>query len=338
MVEMTVNRIFGGLSDLPFARRHRLLRESSWDRTGGNDDFRVIGTGEKLEVKLEGPGCIRHMWFTGYCRELYWLRKVMLRIYWDGEESPSVETPFGDFFGAGHGVPRHFVSLPLTVIGRGPTHAAFNCFFPMPFNKEARIVIANECESSGLILYYHFDYEVYDEELSDDILRFHAKWRREKTEAKQAEVNLTGEDNYLILYAEGFGHYAGAVVSVKSLAPGWWGEGDDMIFVDGEKWPPSIHGTGTEDYFLASYGFQLRYSAPFHGVIHAGDIYDWTGRWTVYRFHIEDPIPFRKSIKVTIEHGHANDRGDDWSSVAYWYQREPHIEFFKIPEAKYRIP
>lgn len=323
---------------MPFARRHRLLRESSWDRTGGNDDFRVIGAGEKLEVKLRGPGCIRHMWFTGYCRELYWLRKVMLRIYWDGEESPSVETPFGDFFGAGHGVPRHFVSLPLTVIGRGPTHAAFNCFFPMPFNKEARIVIANECESSDLVLYYHFDYEVYDEELSDDILRFHAKWRREKTEAKQAEVNLTGEDNYLILYAEGFGHYVGTVVSVKSLAPGWWGEGDDMIFVDGEKWPPSIHGTGTEDYFLASYGFQLPYSAPFHGVINAGDIYDWTGRWTVYRFHIEDPIPFRKSIKVTIEHGHANDRGDDWSSVAYWYQREPHIEFFKIPEAKYRIP
>ena len=89
MVEMTVNHIFGGLSDLPLARRHRLLRESSWDRTGGNDDFRVIGAGENLEVTLEGPGCIRHIWFTGYCRELHWLRKVMLRIYWDGEESPS---------------------------------------------------------------------------------------------------------------------------------------------------------------------------------------------------------------------------------------------------------
>jgi len=328
---------FGGLKDLPIMRSYRMRRESSWDRTGGNRDFRVIKPGEKLVIAdLDGPASIKHMWFTGSCRDLYWLRKVLLKIYWDGERNPSVETPFGDFFGAGHGIARHFISLPLNIISSGRL-TAFNSFFPMPFNKNARIEIINESDHD-LTLYYHIDYAVYEEDLPEGVLRFHAKWRREITKAQETNVNLTGEKNYLILYAEGMGHYVGTIVSVKSLNPGWWGEGDDMIFVDGEVWPPSIHGTGTEDYFLASYGFQLAYNAPYHGVIRTDDTVDWTGRYVVYRFHIEDPIPFRKSIRVTIEHGHANDRGDDWSSVAYWYQKEPHIEFCRMPPVSERIP
>lgn len=335
---MTIKNFFGGLRDLPLARNHKLLRLSSWDKSGGNNDFFVIEPGKSLELEIEGPACIRHMWFTGHANEEYWLRKVLLNIYWDGEDRPSVETPFGDFFGAGHGIPSHFISLPINVIGRGPSHTAFNSFFPMPFNREARIVVRNECKNASLILYYHIDYEKYEERLDENVLRFHAKWRREITKAVQAEINLTGKDNYLVLQAEGRGHYIGCILSIKSLKPGWWGEGDDMIFVDGEKWPPSIHGTGTEDYFLASYGFQLGYSAPYHGVIKVGDTYDWTGRWVVYRFHIEDPIPFRKSIKVTIEHGHANDRGDDWSSIAYWYQSEPHKDFWEMLPVEERLP
>jgi len=330
--------LLGGLSDLPLARSHRLLRVSSWDRTGGNMDFAVVEPGKRLELEIGGPGCIRHIWFTGHANEEYWPRKVLLKIYWDGETSPSVETPLGDFFGAGHGIPSHFISLPLNVIGAGSSHVAFNSFFPMPFNEEARLVVENECERAGLILYYHIDYELRGEEFGDEVLRFHAKWRRELTRGVSADVNLTGRDNYLVLQAEGRGHYVGCVLSVKSLRAGWWGEGDDMIFVDDDVWPPSIHGTGTEDYFLASYGFQLKYSAPYHGVVMVGDTHDWTGRWVVYRFHIEDPIPFTKSIRVTIEHGHANDRGDDWSSVAYWYQSEPHRDFWGMPPVRERLP
>lgn len=328
---------FGGLASLPIMRECRTRRESSWDRTGGNRDFIVIKPKETAIIaNLKGPACIRHIWMTGGARELYFLRKVLLRMYWDGETKPSVESPLGDFFGLGHGIPYPFISLPLTAVGRGD-RLGLNCYFPMPFNKSAKIEIINECNTE-MVLYYHIDYEVYEEEFDESVLRFHAKWRREVCKKVRAKVNLTGEDNYLVLYAEGSGHYIGCVLNVKALEPGWWGEGDDMIFIDGEKWPPSLHGTGTEDYFCSAYGFGWQHYGPYHGVIQVGNVIDWTGRWTVYRFHIEDPIVFKKSIKVTIEHGHANDRGDEWSSVAYWYQVEPHIEFTKIPPVEERLP
>ncbi len=329
--------ILGGLSSLPLARRCRTKRESSWDRTGGNRDYIVIKPGETAVIAdLEGPGCIRHIWMTGGANELYYLRKAVLRVYWDGEREPSVECPLGDFFGLGHGVPQPFVSLPLSAVGAG-SRLGLNCYFPMPFQEGARIEVTNECRTD-MVLYYHVDYEVYEEDLGEDVLRFHAKWRMEVCEPVEAEVNLTGEHNYLILYAEGRGHYVGCVLSVRASTPGWWGEGDEMIFIDGERWPPSIHGTGTEDYFCSAYGFQWHYNGPYHGVIHSGSTYDRTGRWTVYRFHIEDPIVFERSIRVTIEHGHANDKGGVWSSTAYWYQSEPHIEFAELPPVEERLP
>jgi hypothetical protein len=141
----------------------------------------------------------------------------------------------------------------------------------------------------------------------------------------------------LILEAYGYGRYVGCVLSIYGLKPGWWGEGDEMIFIDGEKWPPSIHGTGTEDYIGSAWGFNREFYGPFHGFPLMGKP-DWTGPSSMYRFHIEDPIFFKKSIKVTIEHGHANDRGDDWSSVAYWYQNEPHYEFSKLLPPELRKP
>jgi hypothetical protein len=112
----------------------------------------------------------------------------------------------------------------------------------------------------------------------------------------------------------------------------WFGEGDDMIFIDGEQWPPSLHGTGTEDYFCEAWGFPSgEYSAPYTGVSVGRDTQNWSGKWSLYRFHIEDPVHFRKSIRVSIEHGHANDQGNDYSSVAYWYQTEPHRPFAPLP-------
>ncbi len=253
-------------------------------------------------------------------------------MYWDEENKPSVESPIGDFFGIGHSVVKHYISLPLTMT----TARGFNCYFPMPFNDLAEIEIVNECDTEIRAFYYHIDYELYDK-LDDDIGYFHAKWRRERPKAIRADKNLDGKHNYLILYAEGRGQYIGCILSIHGLRPGWWGEGDDMIFVDGETWPPSVHGTGTEDYFGAAWGFAHEFYGPYHGLPLRGED-DWTGYFSMYRFHIEDPIVFRKSIKVTIEHGHANDRSDDISSVAYWYQVEPHIEFSKMPPPEDRIP
>jgi hypothetical protein len=147
-------------------------------------------------------------------------------------------------------------------------------------------------------------------------------------------VNVTGQGNYTILEAEGRGHYVGCVLNVHNLCEtnlwNWYGEGDDMIFIDGEEWPPSLHGTGTEDYFNTAWCPQKEYSAPYHGItLGGGD--NWGGHVSLYRLHVEDPVTFERSIRVTIEHGHANKRSDDYSSVAYWYQVEPHRSFSILP-------
>jgi len=336
--EATVSSLMGGLSNLATWRNVRSKRESSYDRTGGNDDWFNVEPGHTLKMaEIDGPGCVRHIWITGGASEPYFLKKIVLRMYWDGEAEPSVETPLGDFFGAMHGLAHSYVSLPLSVVGRG-LRMGLNTYFPMPFDGRARIELANQCDESTLTAYYHVDYELYDEHLSPDLLRFHASWHREMCKATNDKLNTTGEKNYVILDARGRGHYVGCMLGVRSLQPDWWGEGDDMIFVDGEKWPPSLHGTGTEDYFLSAYGFPVRCEGPYHGVLQIGDTYDWTGRWVVYRFHIEDPVIFRKSVRVTVEHGHANNRGDDWTTVAYWYQDEPHKQFRELPKPSERFP
>ena len=167
--------------------------------------------------------------------------------------------------------------------------------------------------------------------------------------------NTTAAGNYVVLDARGKGQYVGCVLSVEGLSPGWWGEGDDMVFVDEEvaddgapKWPPAIHGTGTEDFMNFSYEFPVRDTAYglYHGVSLPGAARqnDWetlsgkSNQWSVYRFHIQDPIPFQQRILVTCEHGHANDRADDWSSVAYWYQAEPHGPFPEMLPVSQRLP
>jgi len=325
------------LSDLPRLKDCRRRRASSWDRTGGNADYLRISRGATAVLAdIKGAGCVTHIWVTIACEDKHYLRKILLRMYWDGEANPSVEVPIGDFFGMGHAICKHFVSLPLTMSpsrGRG-----FNCYFPMPFAKGARIEVENQCETEVRAFYYYVDYEEY-EELEEGLGRFHAAWHRENPckGVPDAKVNLTGEENYVILDAEGRGHYVGCVLSVHNLHTGWYGEGDDMIFIDGEE-TPSLVGTGTEDYFCSSWGFGEEHLAPYHGVSLMGSTQDWTGKWTVYRFHIPDPIQFQKFIKVTIEHGHANDRSEDYSSVAYWYQTEPHKKFRPMLSVEERLP
>ncbi|TKJ45130.1 hypothetical protein CEE35_05135 [Candidatus Aerophobetes bacterium Ae_b3b] len=345
--------IGSSLRELPKLRDYKRKRESSWDRTGGNNDRIFIKpVSGQIIADVKGIGCITHIWITMDCKEKHFLRKVLLKMWWDNEEEPSVEVPIGDFFGIGHAKTKNFISLPLCMSPQDGK--AFNCFFPMPFSKRAKISVTNECEKSGLILYYYIDYELYKKvEEIGKMGRFHAQWRRENPcqglehseetlhEPGFKGYNLTGKDNYVILEAEGRGHYVGCVLNIENLGKplewNWYGEGDDMIFIDGEKWPPSLHGTGTEDYFNTAWCPTQEFAGPYHGLLLGGGP-NWSGKIALYRFHIEDPIYFQKSIKVTIEHGHANNRSDDYSSVAYWYQTEPHKKFPLMFSIKERMP
>ena len=301
-------------------------RFSSYDNTGGNADWWNIKAGETVVLaEMAGAGAVRHIWMTTR-EDDHNLRGLVLRMYWDGEETPSVQCPLGDFFGLGHGKATYFTSLPLQAFYLG-----MNCWFPMPYANGARITVTNDMERDTF-LYFYIDYQEWDE-CPADLGRFHACWRRrmvfkeegmeEVTVGNRTErLNTTGKGNYVILDAEGKGHYVGCVLHIDTDEPGWWGEGDDMIFVDGEPWPPGLHGTGTEDYFCGAWNYNRlnrTYCTPYYGYHFKGNCY-YTGKHSQYRFHIEDPVYFEKSIKVTIEHGHANNKQGDWSSTAYWYQ------------------
>jgi hypothetical protein len=352
-----------GLSLLYKARNGKRKRSSSFSRSGKNSDAVPVpagDTGTLLETR--GAGCIRHIWMTVSTGEPDYLRKLVLRMYWDGEALPSVECPVGDFFGVGHARVSNYWSLPLNMVtGGNPeknNQAAMNCFFPMPFEKGARITVENQGGQPVTALYFYVDYESYERPPAD-ALRFHAMWRRERPTKASVDLrepgttfsklndmaNTEGAGNYLILDAQGKGHYVGCTLSVDHINPipgfAWFGEGDDMIFIDGDK-TPTLSGTGTEDYFCAAWGFPGgQNSMPYHGVSLAG-LTDgplaYAGKWSMYRFHIEDPVMFEKSIRVTIEAGHANVHANDYSSVGYWYQSEPHKAFPALPAAAERLP
>jgi hypothetical protein len=344
------------LSNLPFLREFRSRRASSYDRSGGNEDWWTIQPGEaKALLQASSPGCVKHIWMTVGGDDEY-PRKAVIRMWWDGEESPSVECPLGDFFGIGHGLFKNFVSLPLQMSpqdGRG-----MNCWWPMPFDA-ARIEVENQGERP-INVYFYIDWEDHLGATTRELARFHCQWRREHNtkgwrdpkdritgenylDVWKLNPNTTGQDNYVILEAEGDGIYVGCHLDIdvfERQANDWYGEGDDMIFVDGEPWPPELHGTGTEDYFNTAFCPREEYCAPYHGVtLYQGSSeWPWGRKNSCYRYHIEDPIRFRRSIRVTIEHGHANKLSNDYSSTAYWYQREPHGAFPKLLPVSERMP
>ena len=335
------------LPTLPQAKDYVQKRSSSYDRSGGNADARTIAPGETLTLLDDaGPGLVSHIWFTISSDDPNHLKALVLRMYWDGESTPSVETPVGDFFGLGLGDYHLYQSIPLSV----GSDKALNCFFPMPFAKHARMTVTNEGALKTDAFYFNIDYRAYRKPLPPDSLYFHAQyrqaapnrgwtnqWKSNGDPLVDGKKNLDGEGNYVWLEANGRGHFAGVTMSVLQNQDQWWGEGDDMFFVDGEKLP-SINGTGSEDYFLGAWDFGGHpfayglFGAPVVGQELAG------GRSSVYRFHLDSPITFTKSLRATIEHGHANHRSDNYYSVAYWYQTEPHAAFPALPALEERIP
>jgi len=336
----------GASSSLPDPRDYVLKRVSSYDRSGGNSDFRTIEPGATLTVLDEaGPGVITHVWFTLADDENYHLKKIVLRMYWDGESTPSVEAPLGDFFGLGLGEYRTFESAPLSV---APTRA-LNSFFPMPFQKHARITVTNMGKQKVDAFYFNLDVQIHSKSLPADTLYFHAQYRQATPNKgvtndwtdngdprADQRKNLNGEGNYVWMEATGRGHFVGVTMSVLQNQDFWWGEGDDMFFIDGAM-EPTITGTGSEDYFSGAYDFQRPFSYALYGAPVVGEE-RVGGRSSVYRFHLDSPIPFTKSIKATIEHGHANVRSDNYYSVAYWYQTEPHAVFPELPPVDDRLP
>lgn len=334
-------------------------RISSYDTSGANDDGNwkdQIKPGETRSIAYaEGPGIIKHIWITIASGEPQHLKKIVLRMYWDDEESPSVETPIGDFFGLGLGKYFLYESRFLSV----GSQRALNSYFEMPFKKSARITVTNEGEQAIDAFYYNIDWEKHAS-LPENTAYFHAQYRQATpTQGWTTDwnyngdpdinnkQNTSGDNNYILLEAEGKGHFLGVTHSLVQNQGDWWGEGDEMIFIDGEE-KPRIHGTGAEDYYLGAWCYggcgispfgndkptfaYLDYGNPLNG----GD--DRGAQWMVYRYHAESPIVFNKSIRVTIEHGHANHRSDNYYTVAFWYQIGPHAPNPPLPPVEERIP
>ncbi len=338
------------VSNLPRLGDYESERSSSYDRSGGNADYRSLKPAETVEIfNEEGPAEIRHIWMTiPPWSEAYNLKKVVLRMYWDDESRPSVEAPIGDFFGLGLGTYTLFQSALLVVA----PDQALNEYFPMPFRRHGRITVTNEGGQEITDYYWNIDW-VKLPSLPSDTAYFHAQSRQctpckgwykgnfygnNFSEARNDPrwLNKSGEGNYVFLEAIGDGQLVGVTFSVLQNQWGGWNEGDEMIWVDGEK-EPRIHGTGGEDYFNGAWGFSKLYSLPLVGLT---EFHGWEpgSRFSLYRWHLEAPIRFRKSIKVTIEDGHANLRSDNLFSVAYWYQKEPHSAFPALPPVEQRIP
>lgn len=337
------------VSELPRLRDYESHRTSSYDRSGGNGDYRSLKAGQTLTLFDEnGPAEIRHVWITMAAGEAYHLKKVVLRMYWDGEAAPSVESPIGDFFGLGLGTYTTFQSALIAVA----PEKALNSYFPMPFSRRGVITVTNQGAQEITDFYWNIDW-VKLSSLAAGTAYFHAQYRQctpcagwykgnfysnnfEEARRDPRWNNKSGEGNYVMLAAAGEGHFVGVTFSVFQNQWGGWNEGDEMIWIDGEP-EPRIHGTGGEDYFNGAWGFSSLYSFPLTGLT---EFHGWEpgSRFSHYRWHLEAPVRFHKSVRVTIEDGHANLRSDNLFSVAYWYQTEPHASFPELPPAERRIP
>lgn len=319
----------GGMADLtntPQAEVEQIGQK--WD--GPNPCARDLGRPWKIRpcitlpkeststlMDVSGPGVIQHIWITVDSKR--W-RDLILRMYWDDETEPSVETPVGDFFCNGWKTPTAILALPINV---NPT-GGFNCYFPMPFRKHARITIENRSPNEVVGFFYTINYALT--EIDPEDAYFHAQFRRTNP--------LTYKEDFTILdNVKGKGQYVGTYMAWQQNSTGWWGEGEFKAFIDGDTEYPTICGTGTEDYFGGAWGFMGNFTAPYLGYPQ-GDVDGKPGnRHGLYRFHIQDPIRFESDLRVTMQAIGWRSEGrylalqDDIASVAYWYQSEPHAPF-----------
>ena len=303
------------LSNLAEPKPGRAMHEGSWDRKGHNNDSIPVKPGETVTIlNHEGAGCIHRFWVTISPRtDVGILSQVVLRMYWDGDTYPSVECPIGAFFGVGFGEQKDYTSLPLNENSGG-----YNCYWPMPFHKSARWTLTNGSSKLLESFYYNIDFTALDS-LPAATRHFHAQFRRENP--------TTPGRNYTILETAGEGTYVGTALFMTGLTMEFL-EGNEMVYIDGDT-KPTLEGTGTEDYFSSGWYFDRGvYSAPYHGVIIKDEK---RPRISAYRWHVEDAIPFSKSMHFTIEHGAENKVTADYSSVAYYYLAGPSPLPFPLP-------
>jgi len=294
-------------------------RISSFDRTGGNGD-RLTGIRDGAKVTLmdvKGAGVINHIWITISPDGTVANRNdIILRMYWDGNSYPSVESPLGPFFGNGWGESYDYYTVPLSVApGSGKSYISY---FAMPFSNGARIEIENQTGTEIRAFYYYIDYYEMSQ-LPKNSGRFHAWYNHEITEALPSGIpNKNGKHNYLFADIIGKGHFVGVNYYVNSPTAIWYGEGDDMIFIDGDT-VPTMTGTGTEDFFNTSWCPKVIVHHPYFGYPRINNETGWLGRTHIYRFFITDPVVFDKACRFTIEHGTGNNLTLDLASVSYWY-------------------
>ncbi|MBW3625590.1 MAG: DUF2961 domain-containing protein [Armatimonadetes bacterium] len=306
-------------------RNRRISSNEQPNWNDGNFDMTRLAPRQVFELPvLNGPGVIHHIWMTSHAGGVGELNAITLRIYWDGREEPGVEAPLAEFFAVGQGRPAVVESLPVQVSPTG----SLSCYWRMPFAKSARIVISNDNPDRASGLYWQVDW-VELPELPPDTPYFHARYRQEYPA-------VMGRD-YLIAEIEGKGHYVGTMMSVTMAQDGWFGEGDDFFYIDGEE-VPSLQGTGSEDYFNDAWGFRERTSIWFGQPRWQG----WSGgdSGICYRWHVLDPVRFERSLKVTMEHKGNRDipeeawyieRPDYFNSVAFWYQTGAPKPFGELP-------
>ncbi len=347
------------LSELSRIRNRTTGRFSSWDKDGRNADYWIIQPHSSVVLAdISGPAQITHIWMTQFQH----YRECLIKITYDNAQYPSVLVPLGDFFCLGHSMVNSFQSALFSASTNFAYQfnrsCALNCYAPMPFASRAVVELVNESDEAHY-QYFYVDYETLEEAPAGHGY-FHAEFRRAnpfqgwgseitvntpESDAVNAE-RLAWENNYVLLETKGRGHYIGCNLSVTNYTRNWWGEGDDMIWVDGYKWPPDVHGTGSEDYFNQAYGMQLNAfmrngSSIFEGgtipspeiTLYRGD----SGYQTSYVFHLENPVRFTKEIKATIEIGHANHLANEISSVAYWYAEQP-TQAVDVPPVEKRLP
>ena len=289
------------------------LHVSSYDTTGGNRDRHELAPGDSVVLlDVEGPGVLRQLWITVASSDPHYLRRIALKMYWDGEEDPSVAAPLGDFFGNG------FEKIHYTALPMGVSSGGFYAYLPMPFRTRARIVAENGTGSVVDAFYFNANVET-GVELPGPLATFHAAWNRDS--------RTTSPRPHTILEAEGAGHLVGVSLNAEGYDGSYWFlEGDEIFTVDGEF---RGQGTGTEDYFNGGWYFQDGpFAAPYHGVVMMDEA---RGRVAAYRWHLPDPVRFRDSLRVELEHGHGNEVVADYATMAYWYQTEPHRPLPPLP-------